>query len=59
MYAKARARAARASRDVLAGQTELFHVEQPTVERSPAAPPLPRELLVEMLGAVVVKVVRG
>ena len=54
MDSRTRARAARASRVVLAGQTELFHVEQPA-----PAPPLPRELLVEMLGAVIVKVVRG
>lgn len=52
MDAKTRARAARASRTPLPGQLDLFHVEHP------AAEPMPRELLVSMLGAVVVKVER-
>jgi hypothetical protein len=71
---RTRARAALASRVTLPGQADLFHVEQPPlasrvtlpgqaelfhVEQPPLAPPLPRELLVEMLGAVIVKVVRG
>jgi hypothetical protein len=54
MDAKTRARAARASREVLPDQVELFHVEHPA-----PVPPVPRELLVEMLGAVIVKVVCG
>lgn len=54
MDGKTRVRAARASREILPGQMELFHVEPPA-----PAPPMPRELLVEMLGAVIVAVVRG